>query len=483
MLLLLFCCSLAASAASISNGCRGLFGGGGGVDRVCDPDALLSPGALASLQRAARLVEGGAPHECGGALVPGFEFAVILSKSGMPALPGRPPRAHIGAAARDAHDALGVGRAACNDGLVLALSRDARELHLSTGAGAARYLRDAAVGAVAARMRPALRAGDLAGALEGAAADVLAALQAAAAAAGEAPLPAGHDGARAAEVAAHAAAIAWEDFWALAWVAAVVAAAAGAAAWAWCAWRRKREAEAREQARIAALLQRMQAARDAPPAPAGGGGGGGGGGGPPLAARMTTCPICLDDFEPESVLTTLPCQHRFHAGCVANWAAAGASANNRQCPVCRAPIDGAPRAPPPPPPAPHAGGGGGAGNGSGGGGGGGGSGGGLFGFGGGAGAAPAAPRARHDDAVDLLFLLNRMAHRFPGHAAEFRGYGAEPLRTDFVRAHTAAQLAAAEAARAAAAAAARAMPGAFAAGSRGFGGGSSRGGGGRGGSW
>jgi uncharacterized membrane protein YgcG len=426
------------------------------------------------VEAAARRVETEAPHRCGGSLVPGFQFAIVLSDVDMPALPGHAPPATIERAAVAAHDTLGVGRASCNDGLVLALSRGDRKLHWSSGAGTKRYLSDGALAAVTQRMKKPLRELTLAAALEGAAADVLAALQAGSAAAGEAPLPSGHDAARAAAVAALVNEYWWDNFWAWVWflsLVVVLVACLGYGAW-W--YDQKKKAELREAERLATLLQRMQGARAAAGAAAAAPGA------PPLAARITTCPICLDDFEAGAVTSVLPCQHKFHTNCVTNWATAGSGANNRQCPVCRAPMDGAPR---PPPPAAGGGGGGGAraspscggaGQGAGGGGGG------LFGV--------------RDDRMDLLFLLDRLAWRFPGRAHELHRYRADPLGTDFVRQHQAALVAErAEAARVAeagrvAAANARADRGyraSYGGGlhSRSFGGGSSRGGGGAGGGW
>jgi uncharacterized membrane protein YgcG len=61
----------------------------------------------------------------------------------------------------------------------------------------------------------------------------------------------------------------------------------------------------------------------------------------PLAARMTCCPICLEDFPHEATaaaattrVVRLPCQHRFHDACIDQWFG---GQGRQTCPVCRTP--------------------------------------------------------------------------------------------------------------------------------------------------
>jgi len=42
------------------------------------------------------------------------------------------------------------------------------------------------------------------------------------------------------------------------------------------------------------------------------------------------CAICLDCYSPGAAITSLPCKHAFHSGCISTWL----SASNR-CPLCR----------------------------------------------------------------------------------------------------------------------------------------------------
>ncbi|KAJ1623182.1 hypothetical protein T492DRAFT_599846 [Pavlovales sp. CCMP2436] len=42
-----------------------------------------------------------------------------------------------------------------------------------------------------------------------------------------------------------------------------------------------------------------------------------------------SCVICLDDFEHDQRMRTLPCFHSFHSGCVEEWLV-----KHRTCPSC-----------------------------------------------------------------------------------------------------------------------------------------------------
>ncbi|KAK0744511.1 hypothetical protein B0T21DRAFT_280552, partial [Apiosordaria backusii] len=42
--------------------------------------------------------------------------------------------------------------------------------------------------------------------------------------------------------------------------------------------------------------------------------------------------ICLEGFQDESLVRTLPCRHLFHAECIANWFLK----QHNTCPICKA---------------------------------------------------------------------------------------------------------------------------------------------------
>lgn len=47
------------------------------------------------------------------------------------------------------------------------------------------------------------------------------------------------------------------------------------------------------------------------------------------------CPICLDDFEDDSVVSTLMCRHIFHISCIQRWFRGEQNEGRRsECPIC-----------------------------------------------------------------------------------------------------------------------------------------------------
>jgi hypothetical protein len=48
------------------------------------------------------------------------------------------------------------------------------------------------------------------------------------------------------------------------------------------------------------------------------------------ATAGESCSICLDDYEKETTVTTLPCNHNFHPKCIGSW-----FVHDNRCPVCR----------------------------------------------------------------------------------------------------------------------------------------------------
>ena len=231
----------------LGNACRS--SGPATADLVCDPDALLSSAQALSLNALARRVHFEAPHSCG----EGFQLAIALVRR-------LEPGDSIGALARAAHDAWGVGRAACQDGLVLALALEDRELHISTGRGTKALLTDQGTAVVLERMHPLLREGALSAALEHATLDLLSVLQAGAAAGSGKSLPPSHDSQRARAILRAAAAMASAEWWAVALQLAVFALVVAAVAYSFWLHSKERAREA-AQARVAERLRAVQRAR------------------------------------------------------------------------------------------------------------------------------------------------------------------------------------------------------------------------------
>jgi hypothetical protein len=52
----------------------------------------------------------------------------------------------------------------------------------------------------------------------------------------------------------------------------------------------------------------------------------------PGVHEQTNCPICLEEFSPESLVIALRCRHAFHAVCIRDWLLS----HHHDCPFCRA---------------------------------------------------------------------------------------------------------------------------------------------------
>ena len=74
--------------------------------------------------------------------------------------------------AKALHAKWGVGDAACDNGVLLLLAVRARQVYISTGAGAQKPLTDAHLGGIISSMRKSLRAGDYDAAVEQAVVDI-----------------------------------------------------------------------------------------------------------------------------------------------------------------------------------------------------------------------------------------------------------------------------------------------------------------------
>ena len=51
-------------------------------------------------------------------------------------------------------------------------------------------------------------------------------------------------------------------------------------------------------------------------------------------ASERQCTICMTDYSDNEEMLTLPCFHKFHAGCVETW-----FKSQNWCPICRTKID------------------------------------------------------------------------------------------------------------------------------------------------
>lgn len=317
------------AAAPLTSGCRSGSRSRdvADVDRVCDPDSLLATRDLLDVQRAIVALESGTPHTCGRKSVGGYQVAIKLLDH-LPLVSDADSSTHANKAmrlAKSAHDEWGVGHADCEDGIVLLLAIRQRQMYMSQGAGTLAIVNDDTRNAILHRMKPHLRSGDVHSAVVGAVYDMHAVL---------APTDEAFASLRAdlsTFIAAESSARRWALFQSIL-VLVLVLGVFGFAAYsvlkehrASAARAEAARAEERDWAAVRARLQQLEAARQAADRD-----------GDPLAAHITSCPICLDDF-PATVdaahpVLTLQCRHRFHSSCLDTWFA---SPQNRTCPMCR----------------------------------------------------------------------------------------------------------------------------------------------------
>mmetsp|Transcript_3293 Transcript_3293/g.8541 ORF Transcript_3293/g.8541 Transcript_3293/m.8541 type:complete len:388 (+) Transcript_3293:98-1261(+) len=248
--------------------------GRAGPSSVCDPDHLLpsSPGLDSALQA---LTEDYEYPGCGG-----YEMAVVVVRR----ISGG-TEAATRAFAMATMDAWGVGKASCNNGVVLAIAVEDRHMHIATGRGAAEHIPDRQLAAVIERMKPLMREQRYSEAVEQCVSDVARILS------GE-------------SLATNWLMENWE-------IIAFVIVISLCLCHSWWKGRRynrcKRALSAIERERAEAKANRY---------------------------NVTTCSICLESFEntKKRETTLLSCGHTFHTSCVDGWREARGT-----CPVCRHP--------------------------------------------------------------------------------------------------------------------------------------------------
>lgn len=132
------------------------------ASRVCDPEGYL--GDASGVHSALRVLETEFEYPgCGS-----YEMGVVIL--------GRIRDGGTDEAterfARDVMDKWGVGKAACNNGIVLVLAVEDRKMFIATGSGAREHLSDGELEAVVERMKPLLKGSRYADAVEQSISDV-----------------------------------------------------------------------------------------------------------------------------------------------------------------------------------------------------------------------------------------------------------------------------------------------------------------------
>ena len=120
-----------------------LCGRDGRKSSICDPDAVLSEQAANRLEGLIGDIEDGqSPYRqapCGSRGMEGYQIAVAVMKK-MKIEQGLTPQETAKEFAKVLHARWGVGQAACDNGVLLLVSVDDRQIYISTGVKASEYL-------------------------------------------------------------------------------------------------------------------------------------------------------------------------------------------------------------------------------------------------------------------------------------------------------------------------------------------------------
>jgi len=236
---------------------------------VCDPLGLL--GDTSPLEKAIRALE--RDHEypgCGG-----YEMGVVVVDSIR--------SGNTQGFAKSVMDSWGVGKAACSNGVLLAMAIEDRQLFIATGRGAKENIPDNELEAVVDRMKPVMKSGNYAGAAEQCVSDVSRILSG-------------------------------ESFAPSSWPALLMFCGFGVFAVA-STLRTNRRQRGYDKCK----RKLMEIERDRSQARAN-------------QYQQTSCPICLESFQDTAQLQVemLVCGHKFHKDCISSW-----EDRSGTCPVCR----------------------------------------------------------------------------------------------------------------------------------------------------
>eukprot|EP00931_Biecheleriopsis_adriatica_P119708 TRINITY_DN94917_c0_g1_i1.p1 TRINITY_DN94917_c0_g1~~TRINITY_DN94917_c0_g1_i1.p1 ORF type:complete len:417 (-),score=44.57 TRINITY_DN94917_c0_g1_i1:29-1258(-) len=239
---------------------------------ICDPERLL--GQSSQIQAALNALYADYKYPgCGG-----YEMAV--------AVVGRVKGSTAGDMekfAKSLIDKWGVGNAACNNGILLAMAIEDRLIHIATGRGAAEHVPNEELLAIIERMKPLMRESRFSDATVQAVSDIARVLS------GEHFAQSG---------------VLEKLFWAVLIVFFVGTSCVSA-------WQERKYARCK---RVLSQIERERAAAKAE------------------RYQAVSCAICLETFADTPAMKTriLACGHKFHSRCVTTW-----EGTHGNCPICR----------------------------------------------------------------------------------------------------------------------------------------------------
>ena len=129
------------------------------VSLVCDPDKVFSYKTANKVERLLYSVVKNTTSGCSSDEKAGFQIGVAALKK-MRSIPGESVEETAEKFTKHLHDSWGVGHAGCDDGTMLLLSILDRQVYVSTGKKAMKFLSDKQIKSIIEEMKPYLRVFD-----------------------------------------------------------------------------------------------------------------------------------------------------------------------------------------------------------------------------------------------------------------------------------------------------------------------------------
>ena len=131
----------------------------GKVSWICDPENILSYEAADMIEELLYSIVKNTASGCSNDKEPGFQIGVVVLNR-MSAIPGEPVEETAKTFAKHLHYSWGVGHAGCDDGAMLLISILDRQLYVSTGKRAMELLSDDQIDIIIEEMKPYMQKRD-----------------------------------------------------------------------------------------------------------------------------------------------------------------------------------------------------------------------------------------------------------------------------------------------------------------------------------
>lgn len=255
----------------------------GKVSWICDPHIVLSYETANKIEELLYSVRKNTNSGCSGDDDPGFQIGVAILNR-MRSISGESVAETAEKFAKYLHDSWGVGHSGCDDGALLLLSLDDRQVYLSTGRGATKVLTDDQIDLIVEEMKPYLREKDYDKSVELAVA-------------------------RMGEVFSGKVLESSINY-GLILFCVIIAVAVGLGLYIG-------HKEELERTKCTLKLQRIEDERDRAKQSN-------------KSYESQSCPICLEEFRPETQAKLLACGHKYCEPCLTEWLR-----DHSTCPICR----------------------------------------------------------------------------------------------------------------------------------------------------